>query len=373
MPDSSSSSSDLSSSSSDLSNSSSDSSNSSSDLSNSSSDLSSSANASDSNVPQVEMEIENKKDKEKEKEKEEGTGTGEKEKDIREIGNTENLVKDDESDGTKGQEVSEDEKIRRAARLTPWVVKHKRNSFVLPLEHSIIMIKVENMKERNQPQTRSKNHKYVSNTEYLYGQVTEVKNIDSQSITVEGVYIERKMKVTEKMIRIDKLKYSLFGGSRNMWSVICTPQGSLLNNTIPSKKLDHIKKLSNDDTLPQRIVDTKAEPLAFEKMHHMIPIIDCKCQICKGSEDVHPNFGVMVICDICNKGWHTECAQNDGRPSIELEEDWICPECAESWNPEAIKKGLEDIKKRKIEEKANHKKRGKSQARNPIAKKQKLC
>lgn len=260
----------------------------------------------------------------------------------------------------KTQEVLDEEWIRAYA-LAPWRSIYNKNTFILPVRGSIIMLKVENVRERRYS-TRSN----IPNTCTIYGKVIDVERIGSESIVVKGLYIENIKNKSEKLIRIDELKYSRFGGKSNLWRVICTPDKTLIKNTISSKMITDLRAIDVNYDLPTRTVDTKEEPLAFVEKHHQIPIDDCVCLRCHGAEDIHPRFGEMIICDICNGGWHTKCVENDGRNSFEVFDDWICPACAVDWNPEKIDEKMKSIRMQKNKK---NKKKKKISGKNPDAKK----
>ena len=75
------------------------------------------------------------------------------------------------------------------------------------------------------------------------------------------------------------------------------------------------------------------------KLQDIMEILSTACEVCKSKDDEDS----MVLCDGCDKGYHTYCMD----PPIEEipEGDWFCPECVKNNKDKAGTPGSADSRK----------------------------
>lgn len=208
---------------------------------------------------------------------------------------------------------------RKSNNVSSWKEDRYMKTFVLPLEESCIMIKTENMKKRN----LNKDARPIQCTRHMIGYVRSVKSIKSKSIIIEGVYLDQGV----RQVREDELWFDRFGEKKNnndnVWWVLSTPSEILLKNKITVQKIEELKKDVKDTSIPEQIIDTIEEPLAFSRFER-IPIDEnLACQICHNKDAKHPENGDMLVCDYCNDGCHENCDPD----TIENQRHYMCPKC----------------------------------------------
>ena len=209
---------------------------------------------------------------------------------------------------------------RKSSNMSSWKDDRYKKTFVLPMQDSCVMIKTENMNKRN----LNKDARPVQCTRHMIGYVRNVKSIKSQSIIIEGVYLDQGV----RQVRVDELWFDRFGGKKNnndnVWWVLSTPSEILFKDKMTVQKIEELKKNIIDTSIPERIIDTIDEPLAFSRFER-IPIDEnLACQICQNKDSKHPQNGDMLVCDYCNDGCHVKCDPE----TIDLQQrHYMCPRC----------------------------------------------
>ena len=231
-----------------------------------------------------------------------------------------------------GDEEHDYRTIKKWCNMALWQPERYKKTFVLPVEGSILMIRVENIKDRNIKTRSSK----TSFTHWIYGIVKCVKQINAESIIIEGLYVERVedvKKVPEKLIkliRVDQLDFNKFG-EKKLWFVLSTPEHILIKNKLSEKKMTMLQEIVKDQNVDARTVNTNEEPLAFCKSHQKTLIGDIACEKCGCRDEKHPKYGDMLICDICDSGWHKGCIPG-GSAEDDYPGDWACIVCQPEWD-----------------------------------------
>lgn len=201
--------------------------------------------------------------------------------------------------------------VKKKQKTTVQRMKKKDHGFMLPMMNSGISIRVENK--------GGLTNRSCGFSHWITGMVTGVKHELTRCI-VHATYMDVQDYRGKLILRNDALAYRDFGRSKpKTWFVI--PEDAAILKEIKDKINDvNVEKLSLSDDV---------QPLSGE-IHdnsHYVPESIC-CSICKdGTEPIEK--GTILICDLCNSGFHMNCANPRVQVMPAPKEAWFCPQCAD--------------------------------------------
>ena len=113
----------------------------------------------------------------------------------------------------------------------------------------------------------------------------------------------------------------------------CIIDWSNITNRCPLCK-ERFYTVTNSNTKEVVIINEKDQIIAYENG----TLIEIRCIICGSDLDDE----IMLLCDTCDRGFHTTCLNMNGIPNIE---EWHCDECIWELNDFQRKKLLIAMKK----------------------------
>jgi hypothetical protein len=198
------------------------------------------------------------------------------------------------------------QKFKRMLNKRPISKKSIEHCFTFPTTGSIIVIRCEDL-----------NNKMGRKSYTLLGKVEEVISVQSTYTTIKATYLKTSDKVNI-LERTEDLFYREYGYFKTWYIKYDDSDQSNAMNVI-------MQNLESKDR--KRVtINTELEPLVYNKKYLRKPIDhELKCEKCKSADADHAIHGKMLVCDVCNHGYHQNCLNT---PIITIPKDeWICELC----------------------------------------------
>ena len=192
------------------------------------------------------------------------------------------------------------------------------STFTYPIKDSIISLCLENQKT-----TMERVRRNTRKTVNIIGRITHILMTEAFYVRVRGEYLDSHHFPDKIAIREDDLYYIDYGCKKKWYVRFVRHENENEEHNEKRKLLQQLNALKEYVN-----IDVNVYPLRRLYAEEKKEVDEgLTCEVCKKANDPHPEYGSMVICDACNKGYHQECHISRIGKVSEKYHTWYCDEC----------------------------------------------